>query len=156
MASIQPAAIVVLIGLPAAGKSTFAKLLSDNLESNEHKDIKTVLVTYDELIPLDVQKKYAENPSEKEWKIQRQSISKNVDKLLSGEEVQCFKIPKIDRNMSKIIFLIDDNNYYGSMRYEYFQIARKFEVGFCQFYLDITVDEAKKNNQTRPGMPLNN
>ena len=149
MASIQPAAIVVLIGLPAAGKSTFAKLLSDKLNGNEYKDIKTVLVTYDELIPLENQKKYAENHSEKEWKIQRQSISKNVDKMLSGEEVQCFKIPKIDRNMDKIVFIIDDNNYYGSMRYEYFQIARKYEVGFCQFHLDITVDEAKKNNQSR-------
>lgn len=149
---LQPAVIVVLIGLPAAGKSTFTKLLSDQIHSSYH-DYKIVKVIYDELIPIELQKKYAENPSETEWKNQRQSITDNVDLLLSGQEVkQGFLKPnKIDRKNFKYVFVIDDNNYYNSMRYQYFQIARKYEIGFCQFHLDVTIEQAKKFNQNRPG-----
>jgi len=147
----QPAVIVVLIGLPAAG--TFTKLLSDQIHSSYH-DYKIVKVIYDELIPIELQKKYAENPSETEWKNQRQSITDNVDLLLSGQEVkQGFLKPnKIDRKNFKYVFVIDDNNYYNSMRYQYFQIARKYEIGFCQFHLDVTIEQAKKFNQNRPDL----
>ena len=153
---LQPAVIVVLIGLPASGKSTFTKLLSDQIHTSHANDnYKVVKVIYDELIPIELQKKYAENPSENEWKIQRQSITDNVDLLLSGQEVlkqQGFLKPnKIDRKNFKYVFVIDDNNYYNSMRYQYFQIARKYQIGFCQFHLDVSVEQAKKFNQNRPG-----
>ena len=150
---LQPAVIVVLIGLPAAGKSTFTKLLSDLIATSSYDDYKVVKVIYDELIPIELQKKYAENPSETEWKNQRQSITDNVELLLSGQEVTkgFLKPSKIDRSNCKYVFVIDDNNYYNSMRYQYFQIARKFEIGFCQFHLDVTVEQAKKFNQNRPG-----
>lgn len=82
----QTASIVVLMGLPAAGKTTFSKLLSDKIDSKT--DLKSVRVTYDELIPLEIQKKYAQNPSETEWKTQRQTILNSVDKLLEGQEAQ--------------------------------------------------------------------
>ena len=59
---LQPAVIVVLIGLPAAGKSTFTKLLSDLIATSSYDDYKVVKVIYDELIPIELQKKYAENP----------------------------------------------------------------------------------------------
>ena len=35
------------------------------------------------------------------------------------------------------------------MRYEYFQIGRKFEIGFCQFFIDVDVHEAVKRNESR-------
>ena len=35
------------------------------------------------------------------------------------------------------------------MRYEYYQIARKFEVAFCQFFIDLDVNEAVGRNESR-------
>jgi tRNA uridine 5-carbamoylmethylation protein Kti12 len=35
------------------------------------------------------------------------------------------------------------------MRYEYFQLARKHCAGFCQFLIDVDVQEAKRRNGAR-------
>ncbi|XP_033632505.1 L-seryl-tRNA(Sec) kinase-like [Asterias rubens] len=50
---------------------------------------------------------------------------------------------------SSIVFLIDDNMFYRSMRYEYYQLARKHSAGFCQIYLQCSSDEAIARNAKR-------
>ena len=35
--------------------------------------------------------------------------------------------------------------------FQFFQIARRFEIGFCQFLLDVHLDDAIKRNQSRRG-----
>ncbi|KAG7492657.1 hypothetical protein MATL_G00017000 [Megalops atlanticus] len=48
-----------------------------------------------------------------------------------------------------LIVLLDDNFYYRSMRYEVYQLARKFSVGFCQLYLQCPVKSCVTRNQGR-------
>ncbi|XP_055976733.1 L-seryl-tRNA(Sec) kinase [Sorex fumeus] len=51
---------------------------------------------------------------------------------------------------SRPLFLIlDDNFYYQSMRYEVYQLARKYSSGFCQLFLDCPLDTCLARNAQR-------
>ncbi|XP_041370274.1 L-seryl-tRNA(Sec) kinase-like [Gigantopelta aegis] len=47
------------------------------------------------------------------------------------------------------VIIIDDNMYYRSMRYQYFQLARKHRVGFSELYLDCSTETAVSQNAMR-------
>ena len=114
--------IVLLVGLPGAGKTTFAKILS---QANAAASCATV--SFDEVLPLEEQKALstAVSSSGNKWKLARQDMKDRVRKEMA------------ERNDDVIVF-VDDNNYYRSMRHEYYQLARELQVGFCQFYLKVT------------------
>ena len=42
----------------------------------------------------------------------------------------------------RILFIVDDNNYYRSMRQEYHRLARHAEAGFCQLHVAMTAEQA--------------
>ena len=42
----------------------------------------------------------------------------------------------------RILFIVDDNNYYRSMRQEYHRLARDAEAGFCQIHVAMTAEQA--------------
>ncbi|KAK7485871.1 hypothetical protein BaRGS_00022866 [Batillaria attramentaria] len=48
------------------------------------------------------------------------------------------------------LILIDDNMHYSSMRYEYCQLARRYEIGFCVLYLHCPMEVALMRNHARP------
>lgn len=48
-----------------------------------------------------------------------------------------------------LLFLLDDNFYYPSMRYEACQLARKCSLGFCQVYLQCDLESCISRNQGR-------
>ena len=52
--SLKPATLVILMGLPGSGKSTFAKVLQENLSGHC-----VLQIEYDQLIPLELQKQLA-------------------------------------------------------------------------------------------------
>ncbi|XP_065175598.1 L-seryl-tRNA(Sec) kinase-like [Sycon ciliatum] len=47
------------------------------------------------------------------------------------------------------IVIVDDNMYYGSMRYPYYSLAREFSLPFGQLHLSCSVPLAIKRNQER-------
>ena len=65
----KPATLVILMGLPGSGKSTFAKILQENL--NRHC---VVQIEYDELVPLELQKQLASEIDSRCAKLQCQTI----------------------------------------------------------------------------------
>jgi len=148
--TVKPATLVILMGLPGSGKSTFAKILQENLKRHC-----VLQIEYDQLIPIEQQKQFASeidtscSSDAQNWKQERKSILENIDSYLNGDQVSTFKPNSINREENSHVLIIDDNNYYGSMRYEYYQIARKHQIGFCQFYLDAEVDLAKSLNKSR-------
>ncbi|XP_063163367.1 L-seryl-tRNA(Sec) kinase [Candoia aspera] len=48
-----------------------------------------------------------------------------------------------------IYFILDDNFYYRSMRYEVYQLARQYSLGFCQLFLDCQVEVCLERNCQR-------
>ncbi|KAG8199546.1 hypothetical protein JTE90_009387 [Oedothorax gibbosus] len=51
--------------------------------------------------------------------------------------------------VSKAIFFIEDNFYYRSMRYDWFQIARRANIGFCEVFLQCSLTIAIERNSLR-------
>ncbi len=129
------------MGLPASGKTTLSTVLAKNLpEFHVH------VVSYDQEISLEkqkelVDKKAASNEDEQVWKRERKAILAKVDQYLIS-----YNDKKEDKDL---VVVIDDNNYYSSMRYEYYQLARKHEIGFCQLFLDLDLERAKDVNSKR-------
>ncbi|KZS08640.1 putative L-seryl-tRNA(Sec) kinase [Daphnia magna] len=59
----------------------------------------------------------------------------------------------------KNVMIVDDNNYYRSMRYEYHQLAAKFNTGYLQIYMDTRLElpcESWENSLTIDSADLNN
>ena len=152
---------VVLCGLPGAGKSTLCKKIS-----HCSKSITFVHVNFDELLPRAVVKELIENATSDKgsWKDYRGYIKKLIARKVAEfvekkNEEDLAKIPVelkkvfeekwIINDRKKLIVLIDDNMYYRSMRYEYFQLARDYTISYGQIFFNCPVQKALERNAQR-------
>lgn len=161
-------ALVVLVGLPGVGKSTVCKNLSSYVNGKcEGQKVHYIHVCYDELIPLSAQERFAQlkqcgeemrHSANENWKTARRNVHSKVDQLvecLKSKNLNDFVLNffnlsnKIIEEEALYVVLLDDNFYYRSMRYEYFQLARKHTVGFCQLYIECTTEIAVQQNLQR-------
>ena len=129
--------IVVLLGLPASGKSLLAERLCSFLSDN---DCVVYCASFDTIVSLEKQAKIALSSSSEMIKHYRREMKGNVESFLATPN-PLFKT---------CVVLIDDNNYYKSMRYEYHQLAAKFYTGYLQLYLKCEISEALLQNRSRP------
>ena len=149
--------LVVLIGLPGSGKSSFSDVYSDFLST---KSLFCIKVCYDKLIPLEAQAEMKEE--EGRWKVERSKIVDAVTHVVKiikdGEDstdVECPYLEKIvdsdsvQTKCERTVILIDDNNYLPSMRYDYYQLARTFKLGFAQIYFNTELVLCKNLNRKR-------
>lgn len=168
-----PACLCVLCGLPAAGKSTLScKILS----TAALHGWKATVVPYDDLIPehafqIRVQEDDVQlQEMHTEWRLHRQAVLRCIEDFLEKRQVvtelpnRCqIKRAAWDRciaallqpeaseaDRAPLVFLLDDNFYYPSMRYEVYQLARKYSLGFCQVYLHCDLESCISRNQSRP------
>ncbi|XP_038071333.1 L-seryl-tRNA(Sec) kinase-like [Patiria miniata] len=208
------ACLVLLCGLPGAGKTSLAVALMKKKSIGHHHLAKNSSLAsvdecpgvaachlcYDDVIPrqLEMQMEGGESPyfnestnqssSVSPWKAYRQEILRCVDGILArlksnktldattvvdelqdisqcGREVWSKILTLIQdqinakkeqnpRRTSSVVLFIDDNMYYRSMRHEYYQVAKKYSVGFCQVYLRCNTEVAvARNSQRRHGIP---
>jgi len=166
--------IVLLMGLPGAGKTSFITKFGKELSE---KGYCFIHVCYDRLIQvsllacliLDLVKRVIlfqiedlSDLTSYKWKGRRSEIKTHVEELVrnlrdnkttDGFEDVCGKLridnPSINLGKESVVIFVDDNFYYRSMRYEYYQISKKHEVGFCQFHIDETIEECLKRNRSR-------
>lgn len=126
--------LLCLIGLPAAGKSYLASLISKlNTGFSE-----VLHVCYDELIKWDI--------NDIIWKEKRKYVYDFVEEKISSFTTEC--------QSKSLLIILDDNMYYCSMRYEFYKLARKWRIKFCQVYLDIPVEICLERNFNRdPTLP---
>ncbi|XP_070708424.1 L-seryl-tRNA(Sec) kinase [Pempheris klunzingeri] len=170
-----PACLCVLCGLPAAGKSTLARRV---LSTAAQHGWRASVVPYDDLIPEHAfQTKVVEDgvklrEMHTEWKLHRQAVLRCIEQFLEQPQVlaelpsscqinkaawerciQALLEPEaLDRcyaGRAPLLFLLDDNFYYQSMRYEVYQLARKYSLGFCQVYLQCDLEACISRNQSR-------
>lgn len=159
MTSSRKYCFLVLIGLPGSGKTSLAKSLCRHLAAGD-SNASVVRISYDELIPLDSQAEMARDETSGEWKEARKNVLATLDALISEQddlapevaELLDKLVPSDQRSelKDKVTLVIDDNNYYSSMRYELCQVARKFEAGFCQIYVKCQASVAANRNAERP------
>ncbi|XP_074194955.1 L-seryl-tRNA(Sec) kinase isoform X4 [Rhinolophus sinicus] len=175
--------LCVLCGLPAAGKSTFARALSHQLR--QERGWAVGVVAYDDIMPDAFLAEASARPLPSQWKLLRQELLKYIEYFLLAvingcqmaappnrteamwedfinclkdqdllcsaalEAQSCYLLTKTA--VCRPLFLIlDDNFYYQSMRYEVYQLARKYSLGFCQLFLDCSLETCLRRNDQRP------
>ncbi|XP_073819552.1 phosphoseryl tRNA kinase [Musca autumnalis] len=138
--------IIALIGLPGVGKTSFSKLLLeiDSLPFN------ICYFCYDDFI-----KTTEENLAH--YKEQRERALNSIvslieawknSELLGKSLMELYSFYK-DNKQKRLLFLCDDNHYYGSMRYRLYQIARKFGISYGQIFFNSTVELCLERNALR-------
>ena len=131
--------VLVFIGLPGSGKTTLAKKLENSLKESGWV---MQCVTYDDLISLQQQKLLATSEAtEGSTKNFRSLMKVHVENVLNSIDPQ-------SRPLSVVI--VDDNNYYRSMRYEFYQLAADYSTGYLQIFIDCSVEDACQSNKCRP------
>ncbi|XP_059181321.1 L-seryl-tRNA(Sec) kinase-like [Centropristis striata] len=169
------ACLCVLCGLPAAGKSTLAR---EVFRTAAQHGWRAGVVVYDDLIPEHAfQTRVVEEGADlqkmqTEWKSHRQAVLRSIEQFLEKPKVlaelpsscqinkaaweRCIRAllqPEVldhsQADQAPLLFLLDDNFYYPSMRYEVYQLARKCSLGFCQVYLQCDLESCMSRNQSR-------
>ncbi|XP_017353378.1 L-seryl-tRNA(Sec) kinase isoform X3 [Cebus imitator] len=76
---------------------------------------------------------------------------KDQDLIFSAafEAQSCYLLTKTAVSRP-LLLVLDDNFYYQSMRYEVYQLARKYSLGFCQLFLDCPLETCLQRNGQRP------
>lgn len=170
--------IVLLSGIPGCGKTTLSRLLygqlntiltegkeKTNQEPAVTREIAVVVISYDDLIPENIN---IDEASQQTWKVYREEIVLCIDSLLGHTAASVDNLTKPPLGVSdelwemfynllqkqwisagSIAIVIDDNMYYTSMRYRYFQLARKFTCGFCELFLACDTHLALQRNKQR-------
>ncbi|OXB82573.1 UNVERIFIED_CONTAM: hypothetical protein H355_005828 [Colinus virginianus] len=167
---MERAVLCVLCGLPAAGKSTLGRAVRRRLPLRHGWDC--ALLVYDDLIPLEEEWRRGEPPEgDCAWKRRRRELLRHLERLLralrSGPAAPEPGPPSWGRFVSRcaeqgllpgrsggngarpLCLVLDDNFYYRSMRYEVFQLARKYSLGFCQLFLECPLELCLHRNRLR-------
>lgn len=126
--------IIILVGLPGSGKSTLISKLTPILTTNGYI---VDCVSYDDLVSLEKQKMIAASLSQETTRENRCFMKKHVESLL-----------KQVKSSNHIIF-VDDNNYYCSMRHEYYHLAAEHVIGYVGICLQCSIEEALSWNLKR-------
>ncbi|WP_423791940.1 L-seryl-tRNA(Sec) kinase [Methanocaldococcus indicus] len=120
--------LIILVGLPAVGKSTFSKKLAKILAE---KGIDVVILGTDLL-----------RESFPTWKEEYEEFIKKETFYL------------IDKALSKYWVIVDDTNYYNSIRRDLINIAKKHNKPYAIIYLhaplNILLDRNKKRGEKIP------
>lgn len=136
-----------------------------NICCTQNKCYNVVSVSYDEISTLSEQQNLIDVPNG--WKDFRKDFLDAVECYVCF--LRCLKCEPVDISSrtktifdylmskyssnnvleSQVVLLVEDNFYYSSMRYKWFQVCRKYNLGFCQVFLDCPLDIACKRNITR-------
>ncbi|KAF6719395.1 L-seryl-tRNA(Sec) kinase [Oryzias melastigma] len=160
--------LCVLCGLPAAGKSTLASRI---VCAAAEQGWRGIVIPYDNLIPEHAFRiKGGEDSQDMhtEWKSHRRAVLQCIQQFLEDPDVrmeqqscslinntawekciQSLTSESFPSDEAPFLFLLDDNFYYPSMRYEVFQLARKYSLGFCQIYLQCDLESCMRRNHSR-------
>ncbi|NXY09454.1 PSTK kinase, partial [Pteruthius melanotis] len=168
--------LCLLCGLPAAGKSSLARALRRRLP--QRPGWACALLAYDELIPPEAFSPPGAGPQQPApslpgWKRSRRELLQCLEgflrALLTGAPLPGPAQPGWERFLGccrregllaaaegdtgaasrPLYILLDDNFYYQSMRYEVYQLARKYSLGFCQVFLECPLECCLQRNRLR-------
>ncbi|XP_064482752.1 L-seryl-tRNA(Sec) kinase-like [Ornithodoros turicata] len=157
--------VAAFFGIPASGKTTLVDqvvqdMLKDSDEGYDHPPWFPCVIRYDSVMSLKEQEQMStcsglmkrvrqQFLSAAEaliaWVLGKSTTEKNPlwQSLRSG-------ITRQAEPGERPVFLVDDNLYYRSMRHEWFTIAQKMSLCFCQVFVACPVEEAVKRNAMRP------
>nr|XP_008532438.1 PREDICTED: L-seryl-tRNA(Sec) kinase isoform X2 [Equus przewalskii] len=138
----QKLGLCVLCGLPAAGKSTFARALSHRLQ--QERGWAVCVVAYDDVMPDAFLREASARPLPSQWKLLRQELLKYLEYFLMAVINGCQMSAPPDRTEAMwedFITCLKDQNLISSAAYS---------LGFCQVFLDCSLETCLQRNGQRP------
>lgn len=127
--------VVVFFGGPATGKTSFSKFL---LENSSKFDFLIKCFCYDDYIKID--DNFKDFVGFERFRDERKCVLNEIE----------VSIEEFLRNKSeKYLIIVDDNNYYSSMRYEFYKTAKKLNTGFFQILFNSGLEESLVRNTNR-------
>lgn len=144
--------VVALIGLPAAGKTSFCK----NLISSTSCPFSIIHFCFDgyfKFTSCNSHDKHTNTVSFKNVREKSLDVLKTIiSSIKAGKEPSSssFCHLNVRKSCSKgFVIIYDDNNYYTGMRNKIFQIAKYLNTSYGQIYFPIDVTEALIRNTLR-------
>lgn len=142
--------LVALIGLPAAGKSTFSRWVL----SIPQQQFNVIHICYDDYLPA----QHGNLNAEIKLKIQRNKILSIINLLIcevnDNTRIEKYIVKSVklsdNANCHDFLILCDDNNYYRSMRYKLYQLCRQNKCAYAQIYLECDLKLTLSRNSARP------
>ena len=125
--------LVILVGLPASGKTTFANILKKKL--NLHFQVEVKIIDPDLLRDITSPKNF---DFQNEPRVREESLEKVREYLTKG-----------------LIVISDDLNYYTSMRHDLKSIADDLSISFYIIHISTSLELCLKHNENR-GKPIPN
>jgi len=152
--------LVLLVGVPGSGKSSLRVFLENYFKDNHESVLGTVRVfsvCYDDFCKVRNPVKFSDGVKWKENRHEVFTLIQNSIKDLKNylpwdSTITSGNIRVINSGIlhpDTVLFIIDDNMYYQSMRYEYFKLSRSYNLSFCQIFFNTTLQEALKYNKKR-------
>lgn len=151
----------VLLGIPGSGKTTYC----EQLAALPSRSFDVVHVCYDSFIKIDANyDKFRDTKGL--YKLHRQKLLSSVEMIILNmkqndhpklQEVLVGWCKEFEQELnistltmsSDVVFLIDDNNYYRSMRTEWQKIARKLSIGYIETFFNTALSIAIQRNRAR-------
>lgn len=146
---------VSLIGIPASGKTTFARKLLE-MSRLDLLDAGVVVISFDEHLKIDFSEL-----SEGDYKRRRESWLKTVEDLM--KQLRNEENPRWNEILSShqlnfhhvktnrpTLIILDDNFYFRSMRQRIRAMCRSLQCAHFQIFLKSSLDDAKRRNLKRP------
>ncbi|XP_050075241.1 L-seryl-tRNA(Sec) kinase [Anopheles maculipalpis] len=151
----------VLLGIPGSGKTNYCQ----ELVALPSRSFNVVHVCYDYFINIDVNyDKFRDTKGL--YKQHRQKLLSYVEMIILylkqndqpklqqvlarwNKEFEHELNISTETMSSDFVFLIDDNNYYRSMRAEWQKIARKLSIGYFEAFFDTSLAIAVQRNRAR-------
>lgn len=147
--------LIVLVGLPSSGKTSFCDRLKGYLEE-KRLGINLYHVCFDKLFKIDesvIRTGDFKTLRRKFWELVKVLVEAIYSKDFVSVESREIVIKDLSeyfdaaRHISYVI--VDDNNYYRSMRYPFYQLARETLSSYCQIYMDVETSIAVTRDQFR-------
>eukprot|EP01083_Nonionella_stella_P003904 11230_1 len=126
--------LLILCGLPGAGKTSMCNFL----KTRRRENFNVAHICFD-----DIYSEISKSESEFDpglWKKCRRVAYERAEALLKAHRAS-----STDRH----IIVMDDNFYFRSMRYPYFQLCRKYRVAFAQLLVEVSETDSQLRNTSR-------
>nr|VZI48448.1 unnamed protein product [Spirometra erinaceieuropaei] len=140
--------LLLLLGLPGAGKSSCARRFTARLDVFNY-----LIVVFDDNLLFEF-----ESSHRSQWKERRGEILCSVRHLIEAWNTDQFNSTCAHLTIQKpsqfkaglpLVCVLDDNFYYRSMRKDYFRLSRNQKCRFATVSLNLPLDVCKERNSHR-------
>lgn len=138
--------VVTLIGIPASGKTSLSHIILKLSRKNLLK-ANVALLCFDKMMKINYEKL-----CDGDYKRYREDFFGEIEEMIinyKDNRILNLNDFSISPNNSVMLFILDDNMYYRSMRQRVRQLCKKLNCHYFQIFLETSLEKALERNANR-------